>query len=226
MDKYDSSNRKAPKFLSIVLFEIRSFYGRFFKKNRIIPFKTTKTYIDFGFGANYTKGWINTDFFCHPKLKFWKSSKTSIKPDAELDLRYPILCADSVIDGAYSGHTLEHLYPLEAFSFLKEVYRILKPGAWLRITIPDLSKYVEYYTGKEVDNAFLKYKTGCEAIGALTQDWGHHSVWDANLLISTLKRIGFKNVKTVKYGVEGSDPALIKEEPARAWETSGIEAQR
>lgn len=229
MEKYDYLNRKAPHLIKIILFEIVSFCGRVLKKkkNRIIPFRNGKTYCDLGFGANYTKGWINADFYVFPRLKFWKASTIPNKPDVELDFRYPILCENNCIDGIYSGHTLEHLYPAEAFAFLKEIYRILKPGAWLRINVPDLGKYIEYYNGRKVDDVFNNsYETGSEAISSITQDWGHHSLWDSHLLKRTLEGIGFINVREVKYGEEGTDANLIKEEPVRAWETLVIECQK
>jgi predicted SAM-dependent methyltransferase len=35
-----------------------------------------------------------------------------------------------------SFHTLEHIYPEDAPSVIKEIYRILKPGGFLLISIP------------------------------------------------------------------------------------------
>lgn len=132
-------------------------------------------------------------------------------------------CPSNIADGVYSGHTLEHLYPNHAYKLLSELYRILKPGCWLRINVPDLKKVVDFYNGK-INMPEYKYKA--EAIGNLTQNWGHHSVWDAELLTKALELNGFVNVKEVEFGKTGKDIRLIKEEEIRRAETLVIEAQK
>ncbi len=55
--------------------------------------------------------------------------------------------------------------------------------AWIRrISVPDLSKYVDYYNDKHVHELFKRWETSCEAIRSLTQNWGHVSVWHSKLL--------------------------------------------
>jgi predicted SAM-dependent methyltransferase len=106
---------------------------------------------------------------------------------------------------------------------LKEIFRVLKPGAWLRINVPDLKRAVDFYNGKiEIPN----YKYRAEAIGNLTQNWGHHSVWDEELLSKALELHGFVKIKKVEFGVEGTDKRLIKEEEVRKHETLVIEGQK
>ncbi len=109
---------------------------------------------------------------------------------------------------------------------LCEIYRILKPNCWLRINCPDLEKYVNYYIGKESNPEFNMFKTGCEAISTITQNYWHHSAWDEKLIIEALKSVGFTNIKKVKFGEEGTDKRLIKEEEVRKWETIVVEAQK
>ena len=45
----------------------------------------------------------------------------------------------------YASHMLEHLYPRQARLFLKEAFRVLKPGGVIRIVVPDLSIFVKSY---------------------------------------------------------------------------------
>ena len=40
----------------------------------------------------------------------------------------------------YSEHMFEHVLPMDGAAFLKESYRILKPGGVLRVVTPDLEK--------------------------------------------------------------------------------------
>lgn len=207
-----------------IKFELISWFGRKFlnkhqkKENKI-------KLLDLGVGGNYTSGWINADFFKLPRYKFWEKYKDHINPDWMLDLRYPLNCDNNVWDGVYTGHTLEHLYPFEVFNLLMEIYRTLKPGAWLRINLPDLEKFVKYYNKEYFGEHFKIYNSGCEAFHSLTQNWGHLSVWDKHQITKYLENIGFTNINEVEFG-KGTDIRLIKDEEVRKTASFYIEAQK
>lgn len=211
-----------------LIFELTSWYGRNFKstKNKIAQGFNNQILLDLGVGSNYKEGWINADFYRLPRIKFWKKYKERPKVDLELDLRYPLPFSDNIVEGVYSGHTLEHLELDDALSLLSEVYRVLRPGCWLRINVPDLEKYINFYFGKVSNKEFEMYSSGCEAIHSLTQSWGHRSCWDSVYLGRTLSNSGFINVKQVAFGIEATDKRLIKEEKVREWETLVMEAQK
>lgn len=217
-------NYSEPKFTSQLLFEINSWIGRklFKKTSRIAPVKQPLL-LDLGVGANYKDGWTHVDFYRGRIRKFWKHQPKSRRPEIETDLRYPLNCPDNIVDGVYSGHTLEHLYPNHAYNLLKEIFRILKPGCWLRINVPDLKSAIDFYNGK-TERSDYKYRA--EAIGNLTQNWGHHSVWDEELLSAALELQGFINIRKVEFGIEGTDKRLMKEQEVRKPGTLVIEAQK
>lgn len=224
-DYYDILNTNYQVGLkNTFLFEFTSWFGRKFLNKIQHPDNKTML-LDLGTGANYREGWVHADFFLTPRLKFWKRYNKRLKPDWMLDLRYPLNCDANVWDGVYTGHTLEHLYPNDAYNLIKEIYRTLKPSAWLRVNVPDLEKYIRYYNGEVVNEKFNKFRSGCEAIRSLTQDLRHLSVWDKDLLARFLKNAGFINIKVVNY-MEGTDERLIKEEEVRKWETLYMEAQK
>jgi predicted SAM-dependent methyltransferase len=212
-----------PRFIDDFKFEIKSFIGRtiFKRKSKITAIYSNPLLVDIGVGGNYKEKWVHIDFY-RIRIKFWKK-KIMPRPEVETDLRYPLNCEDDIVDGVYSGHTLEHLYPNQAINLLKEIYRVLKPGCWLRINVPDLKYSVDFYNGYRKSD---KYKYGAEAICNLALNWGHHSVWDEELLIYALEKCGFINVKTVEYGKNGNDKRLIKEEEIRRTGTIVIEAQK
>jgi len=220
----DFNTPTEPKLLSLLKFEITSIIGRFFlkRKGKFNP-KRSPYLIDVGAGENYTDGWIHVDFYKNIFAKRRKNRLKSRRPEIETDLRFPLDCHNSVADGIYSGHFIEHLYPNQAHKLLEELYRILKPGCWLRINVPDLRLYVDFYTGK---NSLFPFKYKAEAIGNLTQNFGHHSVWDEELLAAALESKGFVNIKKVEFGKEGSDTRLIKEQEIRKIETLVMEAQK
>ncbi|MDD2604608.1 MAG: methyltransferase domain-containing protein [Desulfobacteraceae bacterium] len=217
-------NYSEPKFISQILFEINSIIGRvFFKKTSRIKPCNNPLLLDLGAGTNFKDGFTHVDMFRNRIRKFWKQQPPHRKPEIETDLRFPLNCPNDIVDGVYSGHTLEHLYPNHAYNLLKEIFRILKPGCWLRINVPDLKRAIDFYNGKIEIN---EYKYKAEAIGHLTQNWGHHSVWDEELLSKALELQGFVNIKKVEFGKEGTDHRLIKEKESRKHETLVIEAQK
>ena len=205
----------------LLFFELKSLYGRLFLQKKINLKKSGTQLLHLGCGRSIFDGWINADFFC--VLKPWK--KYENKPDWMLDLRFSLNCDDNVWDGVFTEHTLEHLYPVQVLNLLKELNRTMKPGAWLRVTVPDLKQYIDYYCGKEVNEMFLRWKTGCEAIRSLTQNYGHLSVWDSDLLSRVLTEAGFVNIKEVSFG-QGTDERLLKDQEERNWETLYMECQK
>ena len=213
-----------PSFWGVLKFEFHSWVGRkFFKaSSRFRPSKNPYL-IDIGVGENYTEGWVHVDFYRSRIRKFWKRMPKRRMPEVETDLRFPLNCPSNVADGVYSGHTLEHLYPNHAYALISEIFRILKPGCWLRINVPDLTVALDIYYGR-LEKSEIKF--GAEAIGNLTQNYLHHSVWDFELLSYALKSQGFINISQVEFGRSGTDKRLIKEEEIRRHETLVVEAQK
>ncbi|MFM6082736.1 MAG: class I SAM-dependent methyltransferase, partial [Dolichospermum sp.] len=167
--------------------------------------------------------WINADFFSLGFRNIFK--KNTSKPDWMLDLRFPLNCDDDVWDGVFTEHTLEHLYPDQALRLLQELYRTMKPGSWIRITVPDLRKYVDHYYGQKIHEKFDRWETGCEAIRSLSQDYFHLSLWDSEFLGKCLNDLGFINVKQVSFR-QGTDISLLKDKEEREWESLYMEAQK
>jgi len=82
--------------------------------------------INLGCGNNPMEGCINIDVFPYPTV------------DKVMDLsKYQWDFANESIDGIYASHVIEHLKDQEMF--IKECYRILKPGGFLRLNLPHSS---------------------------------------------------------------------------------------
>jgi predicted SAM-dependent methyltransferase len=60
------------------------------------------------------------------------------------------LAADSV-DFVFTSHFLEHLYRHQVLAVLKECLRVLKPGARIRVVVPDVRKAVGIYLSGKPD---------------------------------------------------------------------------
>ena len=212
------STKHQTNLIGLMFFELKSFLGRLLL-GMTPPLVNPKIkLLHLGCGNLIFAEWVNADFFV---FRFWRKPKSLWM----LDLRYPLKCEDNYWDGIFTQHVLEHLYPNSAFNLLEELLRTLKSKHWVRICVPDLSKYVAYYIGEPSHKKFYRWTTGAEAIWALTQNWGHRSVWDSQLLTLALRQVGFVNVREVGFG-QGTDERLIKDSEERKCESLYVEAQK
>ena len=94
------------------------------------------------------------------------------------------------VDLIYASHVLEHVSRHERKIVLGRWHEILKPGAVLRVAVPDFSKVVDLYQeGVPLENL----------IGFLygRQDYDlnfHHYCWDFQSMEKDLKSVGFYSV--------------------------------
>lgn len=214
------------KVSKILIFELKSMIGRGLHLDRP-KLCHGLNYLHLGCGNNYLKGYVNADFF---SKGMFKKNKTGHRLEWYLDMRYPLRCNDSVFDGVYTEHTIEHLYPGEVYMLMRELYRVMKKGAVIRITVPDLERYIKYYNGQIEDEILSKeydarYGGGCVAIRNMAQNYSHLSLWDYNCLANLMNEIGFKEVKQMSYCVTG-DKRLCLDKKNRSWETLYLEALR
>jgi predicted SAM-dependent methyltransferase len=163
-------------------------------------------------------GWVNADFF---RFRLWRQAPSFWA----LDLRYRLNCDSDYWDGVYCEHAIEHLRPLEAYALFEEVFRTLKPGRWFRIIVPDLAQYIRYYRGESVDERFQQWPLRGAAVRSISQGWGHASLWDRELLVESLTRVGFAPVRSVEFR-KGEDSRLLKDLPERRWESLYVEARK
>ncbi len=214
------SNAYKYSIFDSLVFEIRSFLGR--KLLDRYPEENASRYLNLGCGSMRLVGWINADFFDLIDLL----KKNNKQPDWMLDLRYPLNCPSNYWKGVYCEHTLEHLSPNQQLKLIQELYRVMIPGSTIRIIVPDLEKYVNYYTGKKSDNNFsINWPNKAESFWSLTQNWGHASVWDYKLMKKSLETAGFIKIKKVNFMV-GRNRKLQNDSKNREWESLYVEADK
>lgn len=134
--------------------------------------------VQFGCGGNRLSGWENYD--------------------SDVDVTKPLPMENNSVDRVFAEHLLEHLDSGEAFRFLEECYRILKPGGGIRIVVPSFNnvlesseKYMEYTHAKGF--ATTPDKIGvCRAIACCH---GHKTLWNYDLIGDVLESI-FGNTNT------------------------------
>ncbi len=78
----------------------------------------------------------------------WQEIRLDIDPNVKPDIISSITDMSSVssqsFDAIWSSHNIEHIYHHEVAIALAEFYRVLKPGGFVLITLPDIQKVAEY----------------------------------------------------------------------------------
>lgn len=183
----------------------------FFKKN----IKTKNKYINIGCGQNVIPNFENVDFYT---FKFWDNRKIT-----RLDLNYKLPYFGETFEGCICEHTLEHFQDKEIIFILKEVKRVIKKKSTFRIIVPDLKKYIRFYTSKKTNDKFSKFLIKADAISHLTQKFGHKTCLDFDKMKFLLKKAGFKNIKEKSF--RNGDKNLSKLDTlTRKWNSLYVEA--
>src|SRR5205085_6802197 len=115
----------------------------------------------------------------------------AFRPNWRLDITRPWKCPDNTWDGVFTEHVLEMLTYSDSIFVLTECLRTMKPGAYIRISLPDLEKYIGLYQRTRDPVGFPEFPHPVLAITFLTQMHFHRSVWTGELMMRVLTDIGF-----------------------------------
>lgn len=104
---------------------------------------------------------------------------------------------DNSIDLIYSSHAFDYFDRVEAKRVLAEWARVLKPGATLRLSIPDFDKLIEVYKktgelGKIIGPLFGRWETTSPNGPIVLHE---KTVYNFDDLSKLLSENGFKNVR-------------------------------
>ena len=145
--------------------------------------------LNLGCGTNFLDGWDNHD--------------------ADVDISKPLPYNNESYDYILCEHCMEHVPQQEAFRFMQECKRVLKPKGRLRISVPSIESIRVLHTPEYL--AFVSHfgfpatvEGACEAI---IFGHGHKSIWTGSILTLLLKVAGFKSV-VVHSPSHSNDPVL------------------
>jgi len=159
----------------------------------------------------------------------------------QLDISKPLPFVNASVSWVYAEHLIEHVPLTASVSWLTEVHRVLRPGGLLRLTTPDLAKYVEGYS--EGSKFFAKHRRRVNlAIGVappmpartafmfnqIFYLYGHRWLYDLPELQYVLGRAGFDPAAVRECGYrEGSRPDVAQlDRTIRNDETIYVEVSR
>lgn len=144
------------------------------------------------------------------------------------------------VDWVYAEHLIEHVPLPTAVGWLTEVRRILAPGGVLRLTTPDLRRYVEGYLND--DNFFARHRRRLRSAGVgppmperkafmfnqMFYLYGHRWIYDLDELRSVLSRAGFPEETVRECGFrDGARPDVAElDRVLRKDETIYVEVTR
>ncbi len=211
-------------------------------RKRRLPVHDAVVKVNLGSALLVTPGWINVDASPNALLSGaptsvlrlayrWSGSRKLFSPEeysrilrsnkfVHHNFRYGLPFEDNSVDYVYSSHLLEHLHRDDALQLLGEVHRILKPGGWVRICVPDLAHALTLFRDGKKEVA-LEYFFSINWAGALNR---HQYMYDAELLNRAFSKSGFVNIvpRTFQEG-EVPDLAALDNRPE---ETLFMEARK
>ncbi len=163
--------------------------------------------LQIGAGSSRREGWLNTDIEPGEGLAYLDATK-----------RFPL--EDGVIQYIFSEHVVEHLTYEEGKRMFDEAYRVLAPGGRMRMSTPNLTRFIElfdknpsaeakaYLAGKLEWHEWPKEPNAAAIILNLQMSsWGHKFMYDVETLGGALTRAGFQNVREFEENIS-DDPFL------------------
>jgi SAM-dependent methyltransferase len=145
----------------------------------------------------------------------WRELRLDIDPAVAPDVVASITdmtpIPDGSVDAVWSSHNMEHLYPHEVPVALTEFRRVLKPGGFALITVPDLQAAAELVAADRLGEAAYVSSAGpitpldiLYGLGsALAQGnafMGHRTGFTARTLEAALTAAGFPVVRVIRDG--------------------------
>jgi predicted SAM-dependent methyltransferase len=148
--------------------------------------------VNLGGGGNCLDGCLTVD--------------TDPRADSYVDLRKPLPFGDKLIDGIFCEEVIEHLSELDGAVMLRECLRIMKPGAVIRITTPDLNWFSLSLIDGEID---------CGDMNKIFYGHKHRYLYSRNKLSDSVRRCGFIELRQSIYRDSNSQLGHLDSHPDR-----------
>jgi predicted SAM-dependent methyltransferase len=179
--------------------------------------------LNLGCGDVRPDGWLNADF----ATARWVIQRRQW-PQWSFDATRRWPCPDDYFDAIHCEHVLEHFPYADGIAMLEQCLRTLRPGGVLRLSVPDVAKFVDAYVrqqaGEMPAEGFRSLGPGAMAISQLTQCDGHLSVWDASTMKQALLEIGFAIANECSFGESAIEDVIDRSD--RAWQSCYVEATK
>jgi SAM-dependent methyltransferase len=194
--------------------------------------KQSGVYLNIGSGPQTHPDFCNIDYIWFEGV------------DVCWDITRPLPIPSKYAGGIFTEHCLEHIEIQDGLRVLREFFRVMRPGAYIRIIVPDAEIYLtEYAKHARGEPSKMPYGTDTPYVrlsgleGTYTpamsvnriflhnyENKGHRFIYDFETMAKLLERAGFIDVRKLSFGV-GSDPKLLLDTPSREVESLYVEAR-
>lgn len=140
----------------------------------------------------------------------WQQIRLDINPAVQPDIIADLTDLSAVqtgsVDAVYSSHNIEHLYLHETTVALQEMHRVIRPGGFLLVTLPDLQQVAKLIAKGKLSEEIYRSPVG--PITPLDMLYGHQASvergntymahkcgFDKHSLSSALLDVGFHEVR-------------------------------
>lgn len=162
------------------------------------------------FTTMFHHGWINID---QHALDAWAGANGFIYHRHDLLSGIPF--PDATIDLVYASHFLEHFDSAKGLAILRECHRVMKPGAVMRLAVPDAKLLAEKYLAGTLGD-YDEISDGCaNASSQAAKFWsllfsGHSASYDFEAISTILRAAGFTSFEKCLF--RGSvSPQMLRE---------------
>lgn len=146
----------------------------------------------------------------------WQEVRLDINPDVQPDIVGSMTDMSAVpsesVDAIYSSHNLEHLYAHEVPIALAEFCRVLKPGGFVLVVVPDVQAIATVIAQGNLEDTLYESDTGAiaaidilfglrSAIAAGNHFMAHRTAFTAKSLQEKLLQAGLSNIESHKDGL-------------------------
>ena len=179
--------------------------------------------LDVGCGLNARSTNLNLDFHWRPGV------------DVCCDITRPLPLDDCYVSGLFTEHCIEHIPFKAALDVLREFHRVMQPGTYARIIVPDFEIYLdEYLRFRNSGHASMPYAaedpiggiySPMLSINRIFRGHGHQFIYDFSTLSLMLGQAGFIGIGKRRFG-ESDDQRLLLDSPERAIESLYVEARK
>jgi MoaA/NifB/PqqE/SkfB family radical SAM enzyme/predicted SAM-dependent methyltransferase len=136
-----------------------------------------------GAGRERLEGWVNIDNQALPGV--------DVVADVTGGLKF------SDVEAIFAEHFLEHLPLGSAIDFFLESHRVLRPGAWMRLSTPNLDWV--WKTHYRLDAEGADKRQAALALNRAFHGWEHQFLWNREMLEEALLACGFTDLRWCRY---------------------------
>ena len=213
------------------------------------------TYVQYGSGLSCPSNWINFDVSPTLRLQrlpligpIFKRGATVFPNDVRFgDIVEGLPLPDGSADGVYASHVLEHLSYTDFWKALKNTYRVLKPGGYFRLIVPDLEARARMYLERLdagvhdanswfIDSMSMGARHRARGTRSIVRSALGHSahlwMWDEPSIRAALEHVGFVHARRCQFNDSADEAFRAVEDRGRfrdegqAIDECAMEAQR